>query len=58
MAEAIANEWLKRSKPKYTLKWSQNIQRVTDLEKGMKETDTSYLYLKAILSENINITHN
>jgi Replication protein len=68
MAEVIVNEWLERSKPDYTLKWCQNIQKVTDLEKGLieiikygskiftepdlknraKETETSYIYLKAL----------
>ena len=68
MAEVIVDEWLKRSKPNYTLKWCQNIQKVTDLEKGLieiikygskiftepdlknraKETETSYIYLKAL----------
>jgi len=68
MAEVIVDEWLKRSKPNYTLKWCQNIQKVTDLERGLieiikygskiftepdlknraKETETSYIYLKAL----------
>lgn len=37
MADVIVDEWLKRSKPNYTLKWCQNIQKVTDLEKGLIE---------------------
>lgn len=37
MAYVIKEEWLKRSKPKMTLEWCQNIQKVTDLEKGLIE---------------------
>lgn len=68
MAEVIVDEWLKRSKPNYTLRWCQNIQKVDNLEKGLieiikygskiftepdlknraKETETSYIYLKAL----------
>ncbi len=68
MAEVIVMEWLKRSKPNYTLKWCQKIIKVSNLEKGLieiikygskiftepdlknraKETETSYIYLKAL----------
>jgi plasmid rolling circle replication initiator protein Rep len=37
MAEVILNEWLKRSKKGYTLRWSQNLQPVSNLETGLIE---------------------
>lgn len=37
MAEVILEEWLSRSKKGYTLKWSQNLQKVKNLESGLIE---------------------
>lgn len=37
MAEVILNEWLSRSKKGYTLRWSQNLQPVSNLETGLIE---------------------
>tara|TARA_R110002020_G_scaffold338747_1_gene554063 strand:- start:20 stop:733 length:714 start_codon:yes stop_codon:yes gene_type:complete len=68
MAEVILEEWLNRSKKGYTLRWSQNLQPVHNLQTGLieiikygskiftepdlkkkaKETDTAYIYLRAL----------
>ena len=37
MAEVILDEWLSRSKKGYTLRWSQNLQPVSNLEAGLIE---------------------
>ncbi|OAD92658.1 hypothetical protein A7A78_01755 [Aequorivita soesokkakensis] len=37
MAEVILEEWLSRSKKGYTLRWSQNLQPVRNLETGLIE---------------------
>jgi hypothetical protein len=37
MAEVILKEWLSRSKKRYTLKWSQNLQPISNLETGLIE---------------------
>ena len=37
MADVLVAEWLKRSKPNYTLKWCQDVKKVSDLENGLIE---------------------